>query len=247
VFGPSRGGVRVLLERGGELVRVQWYDDGIRRVKSWPNTREGRTEAKAWARAFAEARTLGPRPAPRLTLRQLWERYLEAEFPHLRDRYTGPWVFYTPHRQRWNGADDERAAWTAQALWLALTKAERRARVRHLPYRAIHGFRRAIAGDVLELTRDLKLALDWIGDVDLGMARRYLRPRDPRLEEAATAVDRLLGEIGDRNRHATVTDSRASWDVNAEAPGELELAELGRVDSNHQLRISIGEPVLHAA
>jgi len=34
----------------------------------------------------------------------------------------------------------------------------------------MHGFRRAIAGDVLELTRDLKLALDWIGDVDLGMA-----------------------------------------------------------------------------
>jgi len=417
VFGPSRGGVRVLLERGGELVRVQWYDDGIRRVKSWPNTREGRTEAKAWARGFAEARTLGPRPTtPRLTLRQLWERYFEAEFPHLRpktqtnyrehwsrwelflgrdftadearlgdvdhfraalerqdyalsqihkaigvvktvynwgqrrellgmnrlalyrfkvakdrrseppaeythderdailqalrpdrhtqwrawsavtiaayqgarmrailhlqwtdldlergkiawrarwdktgrermqpmtdgtrvalvvaqqwrerDAYKGPWVFYTPHRQRWNGADDERAAWTAQALWLALMKAERRARVRHLPYRAMHGFRRAIAGDVLELTRDLKLALDWIGDVDLGMARRYLRPRDPRLEEAATAVDRLLGEIGDRNRHATVTDSPESWNTKAEASGELALAELGREDSNLQL------------
>ena len=152
-----------------------------------------------------------------------------------RDGYAGPWVFYTPHRQRWNGADDERAAWTAQALWLALTKAERRAGVRHLPYRAMHGFRRAIAGDVLELTRDLKLALDWIGDVDLGMARRYLRPRDPRLEEAATAVDRLLGEIGDRNRHATVTGSPESWDSEAEASGELELVELGRVDSNHQL------------
>ena len=99
----------------------------------------------------------------------------------------------------------------------------------------MHGFRRAIAGDVLELTRDLKLALDWIGDVDLGMARRYLRPRHLRLEEAATAVDRLLGEIGDRNRHATVTGSPESWDSEAEASGELELVELGRVDSNHQL------------
>jgi len=152
-----------------------------------------------------------------------------------RDGYAGPWVFYTPHRQRWNGADDERAAWTAQALWLALMKAERRARVRHLPYRAMHGFRRAIAGDVLELTRDLKLALDWIGDVDLGMARRYLRPRDPRLEEAATAVDRLLGEIGDRNRHATVTEAEGPEMTETETVGELELVELGREDSNLQL------------
>lgn len=417
VFGPSRGRVRVLVERGGELVRVQWYEDGIRRVKSWPNSREGRAEAKAWARGSAETRTLGPRPTVlQLTLRELWERYIEAEFPHLRpktqsiyrahwsrwelflgrdftaeearlgdvdhfraalerqdyalsqihkaisvvktvynwgqrrelvgmnrlalyrfkvakdlrseppaeytreerdailnalrpdrhtewrawtsvaiaayqgarmrailhlqwrdldfergeiawrarwdktgrervqpmtdgarvalvvarqwrerDGYTGPWVFYTPHRQRWDPADDERAAWTAQALWLALTKAERRGGVRHLPYRAMHGFRRAVAGDVLELTRDVKLALDWIGDVDLGMARRYLRPRDPRLEEAASAVDRLLGEIGDRNRHATVTDSREPWEDDPEPSDQLELIELGRVDSNHQL------------
>jgi integrase len=152
-----------------------------------------------------------------------------------RDGYTGPWVFYTPRRQPWHGADDDRATWTAQALWLALRKAERRGGVRHLPSRAMHGFRRAVAGDVLELTRDLKLALDWIGDVDLGMARRYLRPRNPRLEEAAAAVDRLLGEIGDRNRHVTVTDSPKSWDTEPEASGELELAELGREDSNLQL------------
>ncbi len=146
-----------------------------------------------------------------------------------RDAYKGPWVFYTPHRQRWNGADDERAAWTAQALWLALMKAERRARVRHLPYRAMHGFRRAIAGDVLELTRDLKLALDWIGDVDLGMARRYLRPRDPRLEEAATAVDRLLGEIDWGGRTRT-----SNFPVNSRAVCQLtytpkeQLQEAGR-------------------
>jgi integrase len=417
MFGPSKGRVRVLIEHGGELVRVLWYEDGIRRVKSWPNTREGRTEAKAWARGFAEARTLGPRrTAPQLTLRELWERYVEAEFGHLRektqtiyrehwsrwelflgrafiaeevrlgdvdhfraalerrdyalsqihkaigvvktvynwgqrrellgmnrlalyrfkvakdlrrdppaeytrderdailqalhpDRHTewrawaavtiaayqgarmrailhlqwndldfergaitwrarwdktgrersqpmtdgsrvallvakewrqrdgfkGPWVLYTPHRQRWDRSDDEGAAWTAAALWLALTKAERRAGVPHLPYRAMHGFRRAVAGDVLELTRDVKLALDWIGDVDLGMARRYLRPRDPRLEEAASAVDRLLGEIGERNRHATVTDSCELWEADSEPSDQLELIELGREDSNLQL------------
>ena len=91
------------------------------------------------------------------------------------------------------------------------------------------------AGDVLELTRDVKLALDWIGDVDLGMARRYLRPRDPRLEVAASAVDRLLGEISDRNRHATVTEPRAAWEDDSEPSDQLELIELGREDSNLQL------------
>jgi hypothetical protein len=106
---------------------------------------------------------------------------------------------------------------------------------RQIPYRAMHGFRRAVAGDVLELTRDAKLALDWIGDVDLGMARRHLRPRDPRLEEAATAVDRLLGEIGDRNRHATITDSCEPWEADSEPSHQLELIELGREDSNLQL------------
>ena len=55
------------------------------------------------------------------------------------------------------------------------------------------------------------------------------------LEEAATAVDRLLGEIGNRNRHATVTDANRPWDPGAEPSDDLALAELGREDSNLQL------------
>lgn len=56
--------------------------------------------------------------------------------------------------------------------WLGNARAALRVsrdRFTDLPYRAMHGFRRAVAGDVLEFTRDVKLALDWIGDVDLGM------------------------------------------------------------------------------
>jgi hypothetical protein len=89
----------VLLDTGGELVRVQWYDDSVRRLRSWPNTPEGRAEAKAWARGFAEARTLGPRPtAPRLGVRELWNRYVEAEFAHLRPKTQRN---YTEHWNRW--------------------------------------------------------------------------------------------------------------------------------------------------
>ncbi len=96
VFGPARSHVRVFVERGGELIRVQWYEQGRLRKQSWSNTPEGRAEAKAWAKGFAEARVLGPvRQRERLTLRALWEKYAEAEFPHLRPKtvtlYTGYW------------------------------------------------------------------------------------------------------------------------------------------------------------
>jgi integrase len=201
------------------ILHLQWRDLDVERGEIAWRARWDKT-----GRERVQPMTHGARVA--LVVARQWRE---------RDGYIGPWVLFTPHRQRWNPQDDERAAWTSQALWLALRKAEGRAGVRHLPYRAMHGFRRAVAGDVLELTRDLKLALDWIGDVDLGMARHYLRPRDPRLEEAATAVDRLLGEIVDRNRHATVTYSPESWDPDAEASGEVELAELGREGSNLQL------------
>ena len=62
-----------------------------------------------------------------------------------------------------------------------------------------------------------------------------MRLRDPRLEEAASAVDRLLGEIGHRNRHATVTDACEPWEAESEPSDQLELIELGREDSNLQL------------
>jgi hypothetical protein len=45
----------------------------------------------------------------------------------------------------------------------------------------MHGFRRGVAGDLLEVTGDFKLALDFIGDVDLRQARRYLKARYSRL------------------------------------------------------------------
>jgi len=111
----------------------------------------------------------------------------------------------------------------------------------------MRGFRRAVAGDVLDLTRDMKLALDWIGDVDLGMGRRYLQPSNPRLAEAATAVDRLLGEIGHRNRHVAVTEGQPPETIEVESVGELEPVALGREDSNLQLHISNPSPSDHAS
>src|SRR5688572_10122034 len=53
-YGPSRATVRVFTE--GDLVRVQWREAGRVLTKSWGNTPANRTEAKAWAKGFAEAK-----------------------------------------------------------------------------------------------------------------------------------------------------------------------------------------------
>lgn len=86
--------VRVFLE--GDLVRVRWRVNGIRKHQSWPNSPENRATAKAFAEGIVERRKTGPtKPALRLTLRELWDRYQEAEFPSLRpksqERYLERW------------------------------------------------------------------------------------------------------------------------------------------------------------
>lgn len=80
-FGPSRGKVRVTIE--GDLVRVRWRNNGQRKLRSYPNTPENRANAKAFAKGVAESRVMPQESAP-LTLRTLWQKYSEAEFPHLR-------------------------------------------------------------------------------------------------------------------------------------------------------------------
>lgn len=92
-FGASRQRVRVYLE--GDLVRVRWRQDGRRITKSWPDTTENRQTAKAYAEGVSLERD---RPVSRipLNLRQLWEKYVESEFPHLRPNsqrlYLEHWV-----------------------------------------------------------------------------------------------------------------------------------------------------------
>jgi integrase len=54
---------------------------------------------------------------------------------------TSPWVFPSPWAQKRAGRE-EPGVYGAQALWLALRKAEDRAEVLHRPFRAVHGFRR---------------------------------------------------------------------------------------------------------
>ena len=90
-----------MLVHDAETVRVQWYEGprGFRkpRTRDWPNNPASRAMAKEWAKGFAEARILPP-AATQLTLRQLWERYAEAQFPQLRAKsqkiYTEYWTLW---------------------------------------------------------------------------------------------------------------------------------------------------------
>ncbi len=384
-FGPKRGGVRVLDDPKDGRVWVQWYKDGLRHVKIFPRTTEGRAEAKAWAKGFADQRGQ-PEPSRALTLRELWRRYAEAEFPHLRPRtqqlyreHWDRWELFlgrgfiadeakmenldqfravlrrhglaVSHQQRiirdvkivyawadsreflvpgnrlagyrfkiakesrpkkpaeyrrsevekilaqlspqkseewrpwavltiaafqgarerailhltwhdidvmrgritwqarfdkqgnewtqpitlaaysalltaryWRQRDGARGAWLfyspwatkkcgreepgvygAQALWLALKKAEERARVAHQPFRALHGFRRGVAGDVARASGDAWLGVQYIGDTDADRIPEYVQRRDDTLADAVDMLDRTWAVPTPETKPETVT------------------------------------------
>lgn len=114
---------------------------------------------------------------------------LTAQYWREKDKYKGPWLFYSAHAKKQKRGTDPRAIYDKASLWLALTKAEKLAGVPHLERRAMHGFRRGVAGDILAATGDAKLALDWIGDSDFRQAATYLQAREERMDEAAGIMD----------------------------------------------------------
>jgi integrase len=88
-FGRRGEFVRVFVETGAELVRVQWKVRGSSRLgtESWPNTPENRTSAIAWAEGKYSALAGGDAERGELiSLLTLWERFAESEFPHLRPK-----------------------------------------------------------------------------------------------------------------------------------------------------------------
>lgn len=149
---------------------------------------------------------------------------LTADWWRRRDGYQGPWVLYSSHHRKKAMGDDPRAVYHPTSLERALVGAEKAAGVEHQPYRGMHGFRRGVAGDVLEQTGDFKLALEWIDDQDLRMARKYLKRRNTRLETAARAVDDRPDPKPSANRQEVV-------EVGANSLSDI----LGREDSNLQL------------
>jgi integrase len=91
------------------------------------------------------------------------------------------WVFPAP---RGHGA-----VYTIQSLWAGLRSAETAAGVERKKGRAGHGLRRMLAGDVAQLTGNVKEALDAIGDTDVRQAERYLQPRRDKMRATFDRMD----------------------------------------------------------
>lgn len=91
--------------------------------------------------------------------------------------------------------------YSAQSFWWSLTQAEKRAGVPHRRNRGAHGLRRMLAGDVLALTGNPRLAMRAIRDTDLRVMDRYLVDREDQMEAVFRQLD------GEASAPETVTET----------------------------------------
>lgn len=158
----------VLGPRQNALLHLEWaHVDLAARTVTW---------VPRWDKLGRERMQPLPRAAVRaLRIAQVWRRRLG---------YEGPAVF-PPVQARTKGG-----VWTYQALNQMLHEACERAGVAEAKYQAMHAFRRMAAGNVLELTGNLKQAGDWIGDTDLRvLAKSYLKHRPEQMRAVADRMD----------------------------------------------------------
>lgn len=138
-------------------------------------------------------------PLPRPVLEALWVAYGWR----LAFGYTGRFVFFRPgagsRDPNPNFRSPGRAArrakahpdipWSYAAFNGALRRAEKAAGIVHVDYRAAHGFRRGIAGDVHAKTGSSKKAAEWIGDKSTRIVEKhYILRRDDELRATADLV-----------------------------------------------------------
>lgn len=122
------------------------------------------------------------------TARQARERAAHYRVrPHHKSRTAGPerlaaadWVLFAER--------DKACPMSYSSLHYHLRQAEIRAGVPHRDYRAAHGFRRMVVGEIGERTGDRLLGLEFVGDTDPKMLKSYDRRRQARIERGAEAI-----------------------------------------------------------
>jgi integrase len=174
-------------QRANAVLHLRWADiDFEEGVILWPAEYQKNGEALAhpltWeaVSAFLTARQWVELPTGREWSRMNHEQRRRAE-----QISRSPWVLPSHGKNR-QGRNEP---WSYQSLWIALNDAEKAANVEHLPYRAVHGFRKMVAGDVADRTGDDRLGMEWIGDRDMKQQRAYLKRRQDRLERAAGVME----------------------------------------------------------
>lgn len=166
--------------RQNALLNVEWRDiDLVARTVTW------RAELDKLGRNRVQP--LPTEAVFALRIAKVWRA---------RQGYDGRFVFFAVQRERRGDKP-----WTYAALIGQLRGAERRAKVPHIKYRGMHGFRRMAVNNVLALTGgDLNAAGNWIGDRDLRTLKRsYIKERPEELR----AVARGVSVLGSRNTLAT--------------------------------------------
>lgn len=108
--------------------------------------------------------------------------------------YTGPYVLF-PAQAAGRAHASQRPHYSIQTLTDHIHKAEERAGVETIRWRAGHGFRRGLVGDLADETGDVQLALQAIGDRDVRMASRYRVRRNDKVDAAVQdRAGRIMGK-----------------------------------------------------
>jgi integrase len=117
-----------------------------------------------------------------------------------REGYAGPFVFFA-------GAQRSRQGhYSIQSLTDALHRAETRAGIAPIKWRAGHGFRRGLVGDLADHTGDVGQALQAIGD-SLAMAKHYRVRRDDRIRSIlGERIARMIPESATQGATESATD-----------------------------------------
>ena len=146
-----------------------------------------------------------------------------------REGYTGDYVVFpgqSPVQRSADRANPSRLEhYSIQSLTDQIHSAERLAKVEVVRFRATHGFRRGLVGDLAEETGDVQLALQAIGDKDIRMAQRYRNRRPRRIDALVKGrAERLIGELpgvgaGGLSETKSATEVQFSGENDEPAPG----------------------------
>lgn len=163
--------VAVLGGRSNALLNLEWRDvDLTARTIRW------RPELDKLAKDRVQPL---PRDAVRvLRIARVWRDRID---------YRGPFVLPGDHNRQKKARGDR--PYKYQSLNQSLRHAAERAGVQWIDYRALHGFRRMVVGNVLAATGNLVRAGQYIGDSDVRtLQRSYVRERPEQLRDVAAAM-----------------------------------------------------------
>ncbi|MEX1185352.1 MAG: hypothetical protein WEA80_02025 [Gemmatimonadaceae bacterium] len=176
--GPRQQAARSLEWRDIELDEPVFVED--------PETKERRLQFGGRIHWRPELDKIGSerwQPMPEPVAEAFWVAYGWA----VRWKYMGRWIFFAV-QQRVRDRDEP---WTYQAAVKMLHDAEARCTppIPHIRFRAYHGFRRGISGDIYDATGSEKAAADWIGDKSMRVVRdSYLLQREEAQQKTAAMV-----------------------------------------------------------